>query len=252
MTKVSDFDNYMNEIAPYEIACEWDNVGLIIGDKDANVKKCLIALDITQDVIDEAISEKVDLIITHHPILFSPQKKFLKDDFAYLLIANKINLISAHTNLDSAKDGLNDILCDLFEIKDTEILDSKTSLGRIGFLDKETSSVEFAKKVKEKLVCQYIKIMDSKKPIQKVAIMSGAGSDWTEQAIDKNCDAFITSEIKHHYFILAKKMGITLIDAGHFETENIMCDYVLKKFSEKFFETDIKIAKSNKILTKYI
>jgi dinuclear metal center YbgI/SA1388 family protein len=252
MVTVKNIYDFVDEIAPFEKACSWDNVGLIVGDMKDEVKGVLISLDLTKQVIEEAISKKANLIITHHPILFTPLRKITDDEIAFMLIKNNINLISAHTNLDIAKGGINDLLAEKFGLKNTEILDTKEGLGRIGFLDEEISCFDFAKLIKEKLNCQMVKVLNVNRKIIKVAVNSGSGSDAFEFALNNNCDVFVTAEIKQNILVEANNKGINLIDAGHFETENIVCEYLKDLFLQKFSNLKCETATSNKCLTEFI
>ncbi len=240
MIKVKDISGFINTIAPYNTKCEWDNCGILVGDKDKQVKKIGLALDLTSEVLADASKNNVDLIITHHPIIFRAQKSFLKGNLAYDLAISGISAISAHTCFDCANGGVNDVLCELLGIKNAVGIPDEECLlplARIGDIE-PMNSLDFAKKVADVLgtTCR---VADSGKIIRKVAVCGGAGTDdFVFASADMGADAVVTGEIKHHIFLAANEMGITAIQAGHFETENPAIT-ALKKYIENEF-TDIE------------
>lgn len=242
MTKVKDISDYINTIAPYNNKCEWDNCGILIGDREKEVKKIGFALDLTSEVLADAMDNNIDLIITHHPIIFRAQKNFLKGNMAYELAVSGISAISAHTCFDCADGGVNDVLCDILDIKNTVgIPDNEcpVPIARIGEIQPMNSS-DFAKKVATALgtVCR---VADSGNIIKKVAVCGGAGTDdFVFAGVSMGADAVVTGEIKHHIFLAAKEMGITAIEAGHFETE-MPAVSVLKKYIETEFKDVVTV-----------
>ncbi len=239
MVKVKTVSDYINEIAPYSTQCSWDNSGILVGDENAVVNKVGICLDLTEETLQNALSEEIDLIITHHPLIFTPQKTFLSDDKAYKLAKQGIHLISVHTPFDCAQDGINDVICDILGIQNTvgvEDAECPLPMARIGDV-KEQSSTEFAHLVAEKLdtVCR---VVDCKNTLKKVAVCGGAGFDFFIEAVKMGADAYVTGEIKHHEMLLARDLGITVIDAGHFNTENPAMSALKIKLEKKFKDVD--------------
>ena len=170
MITVKNISDYIDSIAPYNAKCEWDNCGILVGDKNKEVKKIGFTLDLTSEVLSDAINNNVDLIITHHPIIFRPVKNFLKGNLAYELAVSGISAISAHTSFDCANGGVNDVLCELLGIKNTEGVPDEecpVPMARIGEIE-PMSSVDFAKKVADVLgtTCR---VADSENIIKKVA-----------------------------------------------------------------------------------
>lgn len=222
MVTVKNISDFINSIAPYESKCQWDNCGILIGDKDKEVNKIGFTLDMTSEVLADAINNNVDLIITHHPIIFRPQKNFLKGNLAYDLAVSGISAISAHTSFDCADGGVNDVLCELLGISNTVGVPDEecpVPMARIGDIE-PMNSADFAKKVSDVLgaVCR---VADSGIIIKKVAVCGGSGpDDFLFTSAEMGADAVVTGEIKHHIFLAAREMGITAIQAGHFETEN--------------------------------
>ncbi|HHW67311.1 MAG TPA: Nif3-like dinuclear metal center hexameric protein [Epulopiscium sp.] len=242
----------LNKLAPEYLAEEWDNVGLMIGDMDQEVKRILIALDAIPEVVNEAIAEKADLVITHHPFIFKPLKNIRKDHILgkciYDLIQNNISVYSAHTNLDIAFGGTNDVLAQILELENISILselefkgqdiEAKYGMGRIGTLKRSYTLDEFAKFVQDKLKLPNIRIVGaSNHLVNKVALTTGSGMSYLQDAVNKKADVFITGDVKFHDAQRALQMGISLIDAGHYGTENLIVP-VIKEHLEKMQKPD--------------
>ncbi len=244
MVTVGDLYNYINEIAPFKSAMDFDNVGLLIGDKNKVISKIMLSLDATPSVVNEAYQKNVDLIITHHPVIFKAIKTVLQNSIPYMLIEKGISVISAHTNLDMANGGVNDCLADVIGLKNKTPLEFYNELpcALIGDLNQPLSPLEFAKIVKNRLNCDGLRYVSGNRQVSKVALCSGAGGDFIFKAIQSGADAFLTGEIKHHEILAANDAGITLVDAGHFKTENIVIDSLAKKLKTKFQEIQILIS----------
>lgn len=240
MITVFDIFKYIDGIAPFNTAMDFDNVGILVGDEKDNVKKCVVALDITKDVVNEAVNIGANLIISHHPIIFNPLKQLSADSIPYLLAKSGVSAICAHTNLDMAAFGVNSCLAELLEIKNTTALSlyktksEELPMGLVGELCKYYSCDEFAKFVKEKLNCEGIRYTATERKIKRVALCSGSGGDLIGEVIKKNADAFITGEIKHHEILLAGENDICVVDAGHFKTEDVVILPLVNKLSDKF------------------
>lgn len=245
MTTVKNISDFIDSIAPYSNKCEWDNCGILIGDKNKEVKKIGFALDMTSEVLADAIENNIDLIITHHPIIFRPMKNFLKGNLAYDLAVSGISAISAHTCFDCANGGVNDVLCELLEIKNTDGVPDEecpVPLARIGYIE-PMNSVDFAKKVSAVLgtVCR---VADCGNIIKKVVVCGGSGpDDLLFTSASMGADAVVTGEIKHHIFLAANEIGVTAIQAGHFETENPAVNALKQYIENKFFDVDCVLLK---------
>lgn len=362
MAKVYDIYNAINSFAPFKLQESWDNAGLIVGDMQNEVKTAVLALDITNPVIEEAAKLNAQLIISHHPVIFNAVKRIPSNSPVYNLAKNNMSAICAHTNLDIAKGGVNTVLAEVLGIKDTvplsiassqnykqirvyvpidhieqvyeamanagagyldgysgcayisdgegrfipgdntnpylgqhgqlektkeqlismicspsklnnvitamikahpyevpayEITDNSAvtkneALGLIGKLDKEYTPEQLAVHVKTSLQSGGVRLYAAQKPINKVAICSGSGGSLLDDVIKSGCDAFITADVRHDVALSAIEAGITLIDAGHFETENIVIKPLADRLSNMIKDVSFIIAQSGKAIVKYI
>ena len=252
---IKEIEEKLFEWAPKKLAEDWDNVGLQVGDPDAQVKRSVISLDISNSVFSFALKEQADLVISHHPLIFNPIRSLnLKEYKARLLagfLRHDIGVISMHTNLDSALGGVNDRLCELLEIENAVPLlpnkeDGSQGLGRIGNLKTPLKKEEFLTFISKKLGKNSLAYCGTPKgTIKKVAICSGSGSTLFEEAIRHQIDAYITGEVKHSTALMAKDIGILLVDAGHFHTEHPVVekiyDYLLKTKEENDWDIQLII-----------
>ena len=258
MATIGDIYNFIDEFAPFKKSLDYDNVGVLIGDKSINVSKVLVALDITDKVIDEAVNLGANLIISHHPIIFKPMKKISSRSLQYNLIKNEISVISAHTNLDLAKDGVNKCLFDALKLKDGKPLMYKkvdgemVGFGLRGKLDRTLSASEFAQYVKESLNCDRVRFTNLDKKVRTVAVCGGAGGDLFICCVEKEIDAFVTGEIKHSEILESVMNGLAVVDAGHFKTENVVINPFVKLLQERFKDTKFKASNSCTDTIKYI
>ncbi len=230
---VLDILNFLDGMAPIKTAQDFDNVGLLIGDEKQKVEKVYITLDLTRDVLERAKEEKIDLIITHHPIIFHPLKKILKNDLVYDIIKSRISVISMHTNLDMAKRGVSFFLAKALNLLNIKILENTMDFARVGILEKELDSKDFIKYV-SKCLKGFVRGTTTKRKIKNVAVVSGSGYFAIETAISSNIDALVTGESKHDVFLTAKEKDFCFVDASHFKTEHIFCEPILDILSEKF------------------
>ncbi len=233
---VYDVYDFLDEKYDFSSALEYDNVGLLVGDGRQRIEGILVCLDLTDEAVTEAVRLGANLIVTHHPVIFDPLKSVTEQSLVYRLIRNGISVISAHTNLDQADGGVNDILCNVLGLKSVEkVLDSEGFAYRTGELCEAMTSDEFAKFVGEKLsvVTKYV---GESSFIKRVAVCSGSGGSMLGDVLKTGADAFVTADVKHNVFMEAHEAGITLIDAGHFNTEDVviepLCEEMRKAFPE--------------------
>ncbi len=241
MATVKDIYDFIDSIAPFDTQEEWDNSGFLVGNINAEVKKILFTLDITNDIIAQAVAGGFDLIISHHPLIFRPVKNVFSDTLVYNTVKSGLNVISAHTNFDKAVDGINDELCRKIGVCNFEKI-GDTYLN-IAIIDGEMSCEEFVNKVKDSLNTT-VRFNSVNKSIKRIGVCGGSGCDFLELAKELNCDAFLTGDASHHKFLDADEMGILLVAAGHFETENIAIKSLADKV-ENYFNLECVIAVQN-------
>lgn len=242
---VKDIVKEMEKIAPPFLKESYDNVGLMVGDNNKEVKKVLLALDCTKDVIEEAKNNNIDMIITHHPLLFRKPSKIVKEDLQgykiIQLIRSDISLYSSHTNLDSVRGGINEEIVNILGFKNSKIIEKSSvkgfedcGIGRLITLDSEIYIEELIKLVKEKLGINNLRAAIGNKTIKKIAIINGSGQDYFGYAAKLGADCIITGDTTYHFVSDYKEMGYSIIDAGHFNTEWIVFLEVMKKIEDKF------------------
>lgn len=232
MAKVKDFYGYLNSIAPFETQENWDNSGMLVGDMDAEVKKVAVVLDITHEEIKKAKAIGADLIISHHPVIFNPIKSVTRGSVPYELVASSINALCCHTPLDIADGGTNDSLAKLLGIEVTRTEDPILRLGTVEPTTAENLAGKIAKTLNTK-----VRYADAGRKIEKIAICTGAGCSLIEAAGE--IDAFITGDASHHNFLDCIQAGITLIAAGHYETEIVVVPVLVKKLQAQFPDIEI-------------
>ena len=219
--KVKDIIKKIDWYYPWLTACDFDNVGLLVGDEEAEVKKAVVALDCTHEVLDFAIERGATAVVTHHPIIFDGLKKVTAESVVHKAIKNNISIVCAHTNYDTGTNGVNDHLCKKLGINVTKSLMIDGLLIRGGEFAKQVSAEELALRCRDSLLARHIAFADGGKPIKKVVVCSGGGGSLLSDVMASGADAFITGEAKHSDFVAAKNAGFTLMVCGHFETEDI-------------------------------
>lgn len=234
MVKVKDIIERIEKFVPCEIAYDWDNTGFIAGDREKEVKKVFLTLDVLKETVDEAKKFGADMIISHHPILFKGiQNIDCSTQDGYIvreLIKNDIALYCAHTSIDCAKGGINDILANKLGIKNPEVIEKNENfegcgLGRIGKISREMTLKEYAEFVKEKLNTPFVRVCGAfDKKISTVAVGGGACDDLIPDAIKLGADVLVTADMKYHISQGAVCDGIAIIDAGHYPTEVFVTD----------------------------
>ena len=254
MTTVQDVLDFIETIAPRELKMDWDNVGLNCGSRSNSVRKILVALDPFEHVCQEAVEIGADLVVSHHPLIFRPIP-MVTDDAAVTrgilnLCRHGISHICAHTNLDCAEGGVNDVLAQVLGLKNIEKLGAYGGMMRCG--EVQTQSVEaFLAHVKEKLNCPGLRYTDGGKPVRKVAVGGGSCSDGLMDVIAAGCDTFVTADVKYNGFWDAQEQGVTLIDAGHFYTENPVCSVLAEKISTTFPEVEVVLSQKHADCMKF-
>lgn len=236
----------LDRLAPFETQLDFDNAGFLVGRSRREVRKILVALDITQAVAEEADRWGADLIVSHHPVIFHPAKSVTDRDVTgrilLELIERGMSAICAHTNLDAAQGGVNDCLAEALELRDAVEFEPE-HICRIGRAHRLGMPVrEYAAFVKEKLGTAGVRFTDGGRPVERVAVGGGACGSMLREAVEAGCDTFVTSDVKYDVFLEAKALGINLLDAGHYATENVVCPALADFLKKEFPEVDIKMS----------
>lgn len=232
-TTVKKIYDIIDNFAPFSTQDEYDNAGLLVGSEKCAVNKIAICLDITDEVVEEAHTHNADLIVSHHPVIFDPLMSLSPENPVYLMAKYGINAICAHTNLDMCKGGISDIMMDLMGFKSNEVLHivhpaSGIGYGKIVTLNTPISADELAEKAKNAFNVSCVRYNNITKQISRFALCSGAGTSEIYNAISKNCQAIITGDVKWSGFVDGTNYNVSVIDAGHFHTENIVCNLIKK------------------------
>ena len=248
MTTVQQIYEEMQRIAPLALAESWDNPGLLV-DCGGEVSRVLVTLDITPEVVEEAARKGCGLIVSHHPVIFSPLKKLSGQDVAFQLVKSGISAICMHTNLDAAEGGVNEVLAGIFGMREMEAF--AEGCGRVGSIEPITVP-ELAKKAQKELAacCNQpfngpavqVKFADTGKTVRRLAVISGAGGSLFEDAIAQGADCLLTGEANHHHAIDAKRLGLSLIAAGHYATEFPVTAAVAEKLRTAFPELEVLVS----------
>ena len=242
---VNDVTQMMFRWAPPELAMDWDNVGLLVGRGDREVHRVLVALDVSPDVAAEAAETGTDLIVSHHPVMnirwHAQQMQTLREDtrlggLLTELVKRDISAMCMHTNLDAAEGGVNDCLACTLGLQDTKPLNEE-KIGRIGTLSCEKPLEQFLSDVVKLLSCNGLRYRDGGRPVHRVAVGGGACGEYIPQAIAQGCDTFVTSDLRYNDFL--DTQGLNLIDAGHFPTEDVVCQEIVRRLRETFPELEV-------------
>ena len=241
----------INRLAPKKLAEDWDNPGLLLGDPAAEVKKIFVCLDVLDEKISKAIELDAQLIVAHHPLIFHAIKNVRFDlplgKKISRLIKNNLAVFAAHTNLDTAQGGVNDVLAKKIGLVDVKNFgDEEFSMARLGTLEEPMTAEDFARHVKKSLNAETVRLVDAGNfLIGKVGVCGGAGADFIQRAKFFGAQAFVTGDVKYHEAQAAVENEIHVVDAGHFATEfpivHELANYLrdeLKTFDIKIFEDD--------------
>jgi dinuclear metal center YbgI/SA1388 family protein len=238
-----------------KLAEPWDNPGLQIGDSEQKIRKVFSSLDPTSDALMGTFQFDAQVLFTHHPLIFKPVSHIEINTYPGQIIAQaaqkNISVVSAHTNLDVARSGINDILANLLGLNDIEVLKPHTEapeagLGRVGNLSEPSDLLSLAKAIKKQLGAEHIRLAGhtQKSSVKRIAVVGGSGGSLITDAAKMHADVLITGDIGHHAALEAKFLGIALIDGGHFHTEktafNIFCRKLENFFKEEGWEIGIE------------
>ena len=262
MTTVADILNFVETLAPRAMKMDWDNVGLLCGSKRTPVTRVLVALDPFEHVCAEAARWGAQLIVTHHPMIFRPLPSITDETSIgrglMTLIRSGISAVNAHTNLDQAPGGVNDVLAKRLALVNMEVLNpcgttengESWGLLRMGEVPEQPLEA-FLNRVKILLGCEGLRYVSGGKSVHKVCVGGGSCADGMHEAIAAGCDTFVTSDIKYNQFWDAHDLGLNLIDAGHFYTENPVVAVLAERIAAAFPEVEVRISESHRDCMKF-
>ena len=259
MVILSNIIEELEKVAPSELKFPWDNVGLLVGDGAQRIGRVYVCLDITAENVKAAAELGVDLIVSHHPLVFEPLKSVttgsVTGSIVRELIRNNISAFCMHTSFDMADGGMNDLLAHKLGLENIrkfnpdecigENGESLDGIGRVGTLRFPVALEDFIEQVQMSLGCKAIKYAgDLSDRVQTVALCSGSGGSELYAAYHSGADVYVTGDLKHDHGRLASEIGLNLVDAGHFETENIICDFLAEFFCHHFPELDVVVSEA--------
>ncbi len=262
MATVHDILTFLETLAPRSMKMDWDNVGLLCGSRKAEVSRILVALDPFEEVCEEAADWGAELIVTHHPLIFQALKSVTDETSIgrtiQLLCRKNISAINAHTNLDCTPGGVNDVLAHALGLSDIQVISPVGTneeglpygLLRCGEV-REQSLEDFLRTVKKNLHCGGLRYVDGGKSVRKVAVGGGSCAGAMLDALNAGCDTFVTADIKYNQFWDAHDLGLNLIDAGHFCTENPVVAVLAEKLQAAFPEVEVKISEKHNDCMKF-
>ncbi len=249
----------VDAMAPFSTQEDFDNAGFLAGRGGAGVERVLVSLDITLPVVEEARELGAQLILSHHPVIFHPLKA-LTDESAtgsvlLALAESRIAAICAHTNLDAAAEGVNDCLAAALELGDVEVLEPAGTdargrtwgIGRIGTAHREgMGAEEYARFVRARLGAAGVRCEDGGRPVHRVAVGGGSCGSMLHTALDRGCDTFVTADVKYDQYLEARALGLTLMDAGHFATENVVVPSLARRLAQAAPGLEVEISRCHR------
>ena len=241
MTELKEIYGYLKELAPLELAEDWDNPGLLV-DCGRPVGRVLTCLDITGPVVREAQEKGCDLVVSHHPVIFRPLKALQEGQVPCLLLKAGISAICMHTNLDAAPGGVNDTLAQWMGLREVEPF--AEGMGRIGWIE-EMSAHQLAQET-ARILHARVQWADGGKPIRRLALITGSGGSMLEDAIRAGADALLTGEASHHAALDALAAGVTLVAAGHYATEFPVAQTLATRLVDRFRDMEVLVSEMDR------
>ncbi|MEA4934792.1 MAG: Nif3-like dinuclear metal center hexameric protein [Lawsonibacter sp.] len=259
MATVKEIYMYLDQIAPFALQMGFDNAGFLVGRGTATVERLLVALDITESVVEEATLLECQLIVSHHPVIFHPAKSITDETVTgrvlLALTEHKIAAICAHTNLDAAQGGVNCCLAQALELEQIGQLHQDGvdpsgqpyGIGRVGKAGRPgLSAAEYAAYVKGTLGAASVRYVDGGRPVERVAVGGGSCGSMLADAVAAGCDTFVTADVKYDQYLEAGALGINLMDAGHYPTEHVVCGPLAARLAAQFPDLRISISSRHK------
>ncbi len=240
----------MEKFASTQLAEDWDNVGLLVGDRALPAERVMTCLTVTPETVDEAVQRRVDLIVTHHPMPFRPMKRLTTDTIAeglvWQLARAGISVYSPHTAFDSAEDGINQSLGKRLGVGELESLipqeagTPEIGAGRLGRLPEPQTLAQFVKSIKLDLSIETVRVVDaSGGSVERVAIACGSGGSFLGKAKARGCDTLVTGEATFHTCLEAQARGVSLVLLGHFASERFAVEILAELLGTAFESLEI-------------
>jgi len=255
MATVREIYSYVDRLAPFATQMDFDNAGFLVGRGDRRADRVLVALDITGPVVREAEELGCQLILSHHPVIFHPARSITDETVTgrvlLALTEHKIAAICAHTNLDAAAGGVNSCLAEALGLTGVGQLHQDGvddqgrpyGIGRVGLAHRPgLTAGEYAAYVKERLSAASVRFADGGRPVTKVAVGGGSCGSMLAEAVAAGCDTFVTADVKYDQYLEAKALGVTLMDAGHYATENVVCAPLVRALAGQFPGTEFLLS----------
>ena len=250
MPTIEEICRFLNELAPLDLAEDWDNVGLLVGDPAGSGQRIMTCLTITPDSADEAVAEGADLIVTHHPLPFRPLKRLTTDQvpsrLLWQLVGAGVAIYSPHTAFDSAAAGINQRLAEGLELSDIQPLEpiendpDNLGSGRVGRLPEATPLTELAQRLKAFLAIDGLHLVGKpNQTAQKVAVGCGSAGQFISAARRVGCDLLVTGETTFHTCLEAEATNIGLLLPGHYASERFAVERLAEEMAEEFTELTI-------------
>ncbi len=257
MVRLSKIIEELEILAPSEAKCSWDNVGLLVGDEGQRISRVFVCLDITSENVKAAVDFGANLIISHHPLIFEPLKSITENtvtgSIVRALVQHNISAFCMHTSFDVADGGMNDLLAIKLGLENIrkftpdecigENGEALDGIGRVGVLDRPMLLSDFLLHIKAVLGSGALKFFGNPdETVQTVALCSGSGGSEMYAAYHSGADVYVTADLKHDHGRIAEEIGLNIVDAGHFETENIICEFLSEFFLHRFPEIEVAVS----------
>ena len=250
MVTIDHVIQFLEEFAPPSLAAEWDNVGLLIGDRSRQVQRIMTCLTVTPASVAEAIDQQVDLIVTHHPVLFRPTKRITTDTLEgrllWNLMSSGISVYSPHTAFDSTRGGINEQLAeglgltDIRPLIESSVEEPEVGTGRMGQFKTSGTLGDLIAAAKGFLNVQSLQVLgDATRPVRGVAIACGSGGEFMQTAADAGCNCLVTGEARFHTCLEAEALGLALILTGHYASERFAVERLSETLARKFADLTV-------------
>ena len=254
--KFADFYAYFETMIPKTYACSWDNDGLMCASNiTSEVRRVLCTLDVTDEALFYAARNGFDTVLSHHPLIFRPlgavtAKRHIERKVIFA-IENRIRVLSYHTRFDAMPGGMNDLLAEALNLRNVQSFgDGESDMGRVGDLDHETEIDAFCAQIKKALDAPFVLLAAAGKTVRRVAVLGGEGKDFISGAVNSGADTFVSGHLGYNHIIEAPELGLTLIEAGHFFTENLICPYFCRQIKKLAPDIECETFYSNRIVQK--